>query len=145
MKGTASIISQNKEKFLNELFDLLRIPSISADSAYKQDVLRGAEKVAEFLTASGADKVEICPTAGHPIVYGEKIIDAALPTVLVYGHYDVQPADPLELWTSPPFEPVVKTTEIHPEGAIFARARLLRRQGPVLHARESVRRDDAGR
>src|SRR3989338_435849 len=121
MKGTASIIAGNKEKFLNELFYLLRIPSISADSAYKDDLLRGAEKVAEFLRNAGADKVEICETAGHPIVYGEKIIDAALPTILVYGHYDVQPADPLELWTTPPFEPVIRNTAIHPEGAIFAR------------------------
>ena len=121
MKGTASIIADNKEKFLNELFDLLRIPTISADSAYKTEVLRGAEKVAEFLRNAGADKVEICETAGHPIVYGEKIIDATLPTILVYGHYDVQPADPLGLWTTPPFEPVIRNTPIHPEGAIFAR------------------------
>ena len=121
MKQTLSFISENRERFLAELIELLKIPTISADSAYKNDVLKGAEKVAEFLRNSGADKVEICPTAGHPIVYGEKIIDPALPTVLVYGHYDVQPADPLELWTSPPFEPVIKATDIHPEGAIFAR------------------------
>ncbi len=121
MKGTSSIITENKEKFLSELFDLLRIPSISADSNYKEDVIRGAEKVAEFLTQAGAECVEICKTAGHPIVYGEKIIDPTLPTILVYGHYDVQPADPLELWTTAPFEPVIRTTNIHPEGAIFAR------------------------
>lgn len=121
MKQTLSFISDNRERFLSELIELLRIPTISADSAYKNDVLKGAEKVAEFLRNSGADNVEICPTAGHPIVYGEKIIDPTLPTVLVYGHYDVQPADPLELWTSPPFEPVIKATDIHPEGAIFAR------------------------
>jgi len=121
MQETSSIINANKETYLSELIELLKIPSISADSAYKQDVLRGAEKVAGFLKAAGAEHVEICPTAGHPIVYGEKIIDSQLPTVLVYGHYDVQPADPLELWTSPPFEPVIKKTDIHPEGAIFAR------------------------
>lgn len=121
MNQTQNYIAQNKERFLNELFELLRIPSISADSAYAKDVMMGAEKVAQFLKEAGADVVEICPTAGHPIVYGEKIIDPALPTVLVYGHYDVQPADPLNLWTTPPFEPIVKTTEIHPEGAIFAR------------------------
>ena len=121
MKGTASIITENKEKFLSQLFDLLRIPSVSADSNYKEDVIRGAEKVAEFLTQAGAECVEICKTAGHPIVYGEKIIDPTLPTILVYGHYDVQPADPLELWTTAPFEPVIRTTNIHPEGAIFAR------------------------
>lgn len=121
MEQTQLYIQENKQRFLNELIDLLKIPSISADSNYTKDVLAGAEKVAEFLTAAGAENVEVCKTAGHPIVYGEKIIDPALPTVLVYGHYDVQPADPIDLWTSPPFEPVVKTTEIHPEGAIFAR------------------------
>lgn len=121
MQNTQKYIQESKDKFLQELIDLLKIPTISADSAYAKEVIRGAEKVAEFLRAAGAEQVEICPTDGHPIVYGEKIIDPALPTVLVYGHYDVQPADPIELWTSPPFEPVVKQTAIHPEGAIFAR------------------------
>jgi acetylornithine deacetylase/succinyl-diaminopimelate desuccinylase-like protein len=121
MKITQQTIKENKERYLTELIDLLKIPTISADSAYKGEVLKGAESVADFLTKAGANKVEICETAGHPIVYGERIIDENLPTVLVYGHYDVQPADPLELWTSPPFEPVIKKTEIHPEGAIFAR------------------------
>lgn len=121
MQNTQKYIQDSKDKFLNELIDLLKIPTVSADSAYAKEVIRGAEKVAEFLKEAGAENVEICKTAGHPIVYGEKIIDQALPTVLVYGHYDVQPADPIELWTSPPFEPVVKKTEIHPEGAIFAR------------------------
>ncbi len=121
MQNTQKYIQDSKDKFLNELIDLLKIPTVSADSAYAKEVIRGAEKVAEFLKEAGAENVEICQTAGHPIVYGEKIIDAALPTVLVYGHYDVQPADPIDLWTSPPFEPVVKKTEIHPEGAIFAR------------------------
>jgi acetylornithine deacetylase/succinyl-diaminopimelate desuccinylase-like protein len=101
-------IEQNKEKFLNELLDLLRIPSVSADSKFKGDVRKAAEFVAEKIQAAGADLVEICETAGHPIVFGQKIIDETLPTVLVYGHYDVQPADPYELWNSPPFEPVVK-------------------------------------
>lgn len=121
MQNTQKYIQDSKDKFLNELIELLKIPTVSADSAYAKDVIRGAEKVAEFLKEAGAENVEICQTAGHPIVYGEKIIDAVLPTVLVYGHYDVQPADPIDLWTSPPFEPVVKKTEIHPEGAIFAR------------------------
>ncbi len=121
MQNTQKYIQDSKDKFLSELIDLLKIPTVSADSAYAKEVIRGAEKVAEFLKEAGAEKVEICNTAGHPIVYGEKIIDPALPTVLVYGHYDVQPADPIDLWTSPPFEPVVKKTEIHPEGAIFAR------------------------
>ena len=114
-------LEQNKDRFLNELLEILRIPSVSADSKYAEDVKRTAAFVAEKLKAAGADNVEICPTAGHPIVYGEKFVDAALPTILVYGHYDVQPADPVELWHSPPFEPVIKQTEEHPEGAIYAR------------------------
>lgn len=121
MNSTQNFISANKERFLNELIDLLKIPSISADPSYSKDVHATAIKIAEDLTRIGIDKVEVCETAGYPIVYGEKIIDDSLPTVLVYGHYDVQPADPIELWTSPAFEPVIKTTEIHPEGAIFAR------------------------
>ncbi len=114
-------VQQNKERFLEELMELLRIPSVSADPKYKPDVLRMAEAVKIKLEAAGADKVEVSQTKGYPVVYGEKIIDPKLPTVLVYGHYDVQPADPLELWHSPPFEPVIKKTDIHPDGAIFAR------------------------
>jgi acetylornithine deacetylase/succinyl-diaminopimelate desuccinylase-like protein len=114
-------IHSNKDRFLNELLDLLRIPSVSADPKFKNDVFAAAEFVKNSLEKAGADTVEICQTAGYPIVFGEKIIDPALPTVLVYGHYDVQPADPYELWDSPPFEPVIKNTKIHPEGAIFAR------------------------
>lgn len=121
MEETQRFIGDNKQRFLDELIELLKIPSVSADPAYHQDVLDTAEKVAEFLKAAGADQVEVCETSGYPVVYGEKIIDANLPTVLVYGHYDVQPADPLELWESGPFEPIIKKTEIHPEGAIFAR------------------------
>jgi acetylornithine deacetylase/succinyl-diaminopimelate desuccinylase-like protein len=121
MQQVQDYISKNKERFLDELLDWLRIPSISADPKYKGDVQRMAEAVADKLRAAGADKVEISPTAGHPIVYGEKIIGDHLPTVLVYGHYDVQPADPVELWDSGPFEPVIKKTELHPQGAIFAR------------------------
>ena len=112
---------QHKERFLNELLDLLRIPSISADSKYDADVAKTAQFVHDKLVAAGAENVEICKTAGHPIVYGEKMFDPSLPTILVYGHYDVQPPDPLELWDSPPFEPVIKETEEHPEGAIYAR------------------------
>ena len=110
-------IEQNKEKFLNELLDLLRIPSVSADSQFKDDVRKAAEFVAEKIQIAGADLVEICETAGHPIVFGQKIIDESLPTILVYGHYDVQPADPYELWNSPPFEPVVKDGKIYARGA----------------------------
>src|SRR5690554_6311585 len=121
MKKTQDFIVNNKQRFLDELFELLRIPSVSADPANKGDVKQAAQLVAQHLTEAGADNVEVCETAGHPIVYGEKIIDPQLPTVLVYGHYDVQPADPIELWDSPAFEPIIKKTDIHPDGAIFAR------------------------
>lgn len=121
MDETKKFIEQNKQRFLDELIELLKIPSVSADPAFNQDVLNTADKVAEFLKAAGADEVEVCETSGYPVVYGEKIIDENLPTVLVYGHYDVQPADPIDLWESGPFEPVIKKTKIHPEGAIFAR------------------------
>jgi len=107
--------AKNKDRFLNELLELLRIPSISAKSEHKADMQKCAEAVKARLLEAGADKVEICPTDGHPLVYGEKIIDPAKPTVLVYGHYDVQPAEPLELWKSGPFEPVII------DGKIFAR------------------------
>lgn len=117
MEHVQNYIASNKDKFINELFDLLRIPSVSADSKYKKDVQKAADFIRENLIVAGADKVEICQTKGHPIVYGEKIIDASLPTVLVYGHYDVQPADPLELWHSPPFEPVIKDEKIYARGS----------------------------
>jgi acetylornithine deacetylase/succinyl-diaminopimelate desuccinylase-like protein len=121
MTTIQTYIQENKTRFLDELISLLKIPSVSADKAYKQEVLNTADFVVESLKKAGCDNVEICETPGYPIIYGEKIIDKNLPTVLVYGHYDVQPADPIELWSSPPFEPVIKKTEIHPEGAIFAR------------------------
>ena len=121
MTTIQTYIEENKTRFLDELISLLKIPSVSADKAYKKDVLNTADFVLESLKKAGCDHVELCETPGYPIIYGEKIIDKNLPTVLVYGHYDVQPADPIELWTSPPFEPVIKNTEIHPEGAIFAR------------------------
>ena len=121
MSTIQTYIEENKTRFLDELISLLKIPSVSADKAYKKDVLNTADFVLESLKKAGCDHVELCETPGYPIIYGEKIIDKNLPTVLVYGHYDVQPADPIELWTSPPFEPVIKNTAIHPEGAIFAR------------------------
>ncbi|PNQ75139.1 dipeptidase [Hanstruepera neustonica] len=121
MDNIKDYVNKNQERFLNELIELLKLPSISADSAYKNDMLKTANAVKASLENAGCDNVEICQTDGYPIVYGEKIIDAKLPTILVYGHYDVQPADPLELWTSPPFEPIIKKTELHPDGAIFAR------------------------
>tara|TARA_B100001287_G_scaffold70393_1_gene58031 strand:+ start:40396 stop:41781 length:1386 start_codon:yes stop_codon:yes gene_type:complete len=114
-------INQNKDKFLNELLELLKIPSVSADLKFKRDVLNAANFLKNNLNEIGAENIEIFPTKGHPIVYAEKIISLDLPTVLVYGHYDVQPADPYELWDSDPFDPVIKNTEIHPKGAIFAR------------------------
>ncbi len=117
MQTIQEYVSVNKDRFLNELMDLLRIPSVSADSKYKTDVARAAEFIKKSLEAAGADKVEICPTAGHPIVYGEKIINPALPTVIVYGHYDVQPADPLNLWTTPPFEPQIRDEKIYARGS----------------------------
>jgi len=110
-------IQENKNRFIEELLDLLRIPSISADLSYKTEILRAADYIAQKLREAGADKVALCETPGNPIVYGEKIVDTSLPTVLMYGHYDVQPADPLELWTSPPFEPVIKDDNIYARGA----------------------------
>ncbi|MEP2773733.1 MAG: dipeptidase [Fulvivirga sp.] len=115
--GAKEYIDSNRQKFLDELFDLLRIPSVSADSKFKDDVHRAADFVKSSLEAAGVDKAEVCETAGYPIVYGEKIIDPSLPTVLVYGHYDVQPPDPYELWDSPPFEPVIKNDKIYARGA----------------------------
>ncbi len=121
MEKATQYIQENKQRFLDELFELLRIPSVSADPQYKDDVARCADAVASHLRNAGADKVEVCKTAGHPIVYGEKMTDPSKPTVLVYGHYDVQPADPFELWNTPPFEPTIRKTDVHPDGAIFAR------------------------
>jgi Acetylornithine deacetylase/Succinyl-diaminopimelate desuccinylase and related deacylases len=121
MKELKSYLETNKQRFLDELLDLLRIPSVSADPAYAKDVRRMAEATAEHLRKVGLDQVEVCETAGHPIVYAEKMVNPKAPTVLVYGHYDVQPPDPLDLWDSPAFEPVVKKTKLHPDGAIFAR------------------------
>lgn len=112
-----SYIQENQDRFISELLDLLRIPSVSADPKFKDDVWRAAEYIAGKLREAGADQVELCPTAGYPIVYGEKILDPALPTVLVYGHYDVQPADPYELWNSPPFDPVIVEGKIYARGA----------------------------
>lgn len=120
-KQISDYIESNKERFLSELFDLLRIPSVSADPKHAEDVKRTADAVKCRLQEAGAEKAEVCTTNGYPVVYAEKIIDPKKPTVVVYGHYDVQPADPLNLWHSPPFEPVIKKTEIHPGGAIFAR------------------------
>lgn len=117
MEFINGFIETNKDRLLNELLEVLRIPSVSADPKYKNDVVRTAEWMADALKKAGADHVEVCPTKGHPIVFGEKIIDINKPTVLCYGHYDVQPADPVNLWDSPPFEPVIKDGNIYARGA----------------------------
>lgn len=112
-----SYITQHKERFLNELLELLKIPSVSADSRFKPDLNKAAEWVKDKILRAGADYAAVFPTSGHPVVYGEKIIDEKLPTILVYGHYDVQPADPVDLWDSPPFDPVIKDGKIYARGA----------------------------
>ena len=117
MKDVKAYIEANRERFLEELFELIRIPSISAESEHKPDMLRCAEKWKEFLLKAGCDKAEVMPTEGNPVVYGEKTIDPAKPTVCVYGHYDVMPVAPLELWRTSPFEPVVKDGKIWARGA----------------------------
>lgn len=121
MKAVHKYIDKNKKRYLQELIAFLKIPSISADPKYAKDVKKAASFLKDRMKEAGIENIKIFPTAGHPIVYGEKITDPKLPTVLVYGHYDVQPPDPIELWDSPPFEPVIKKTKIHPKGAIFAR------------------------
>ncbi len=121
MKEVKKYLDDHQERFLEELLELLRIPSVSADPSFKTDVARMAEATAKHLRQVGLDQVEVHTTPGHPIVYGEKMVGPKAPTVLVYGHYDVQPPDPLDLWENPPFEPVVKKTKLHPQGAIFAR------------------------
>src|SRR3954466_15776951 len=121
MKSWKEYQEKNKDRFLNEMLELLRVPSISAKSEHKADMKKTAELVKQRLIEAGADKAEVMSTEGHPVVYAEKIIDPSKPAVLVYGHYDVQPPDPLELWETPPFEPVIRKTPVHPDGAIFAR------------------------
>lgn len=117
MEQVKAYIDENKDRFLQELFELIRIPSVSSSEANKPDMLRTAEAVKDALLRAGVDKAEIRKTDGHPVVYGEKHIDASKPTVLVYGHYDVQPAEPLDLWKSPPFEPEVREGKIYARGA----------------------------
>ena len=121
MDKIKNYIDTNKDRFLDELFELIKIPSVSAQKEHDLDVRKAAELIKNHLLKLNLDNCEICETQGHPIVYGEKIIDKNLPTILVYGHYDVQPVDPIELWDKDPFKPYIKKTKIHPEGAIFAR------------------------
>ncbi|MCK9291280.1 MAG: M20/M25/M40 family metallo-hydrolase, partial [Bacteroidales bacterium] len=117
MEKVKAYIESNKDRFLEELFGLIRIPSISSLSDHKADMVRAAEYWRDSILQAGADKAEVMPTDGNPVVYGEKIINPALPTVLVYGHYDVMPVDPIELWDSPPFEPEVRDGKIWARGA----------------------------
>ena len=145
MKKLAKYHKAHKDRYLEELKDLLRIPSVSADPAYKKDVLATADFIKQKLEDAGVNNVEICPTKGYPIVYGEYIVDKKLPTVLVYGHYDVQPPDPLDLWESGPFEPVVKKTKLHPKGAIFARGACDDKGQVYMHIKafEAMKANDA--
>jgi len=117
MQNIQQFIETNQDRFLDELFGLIRIPSISSEEKHKPDMVKAAEYWAALLLKSGADKAEVMPTTGNPVVYGEKIINPDLPTVLVYGHYDVMPVDPLELWNSPPFEPQIRDGKIYARGA----------------------------
>lgn len=117
MSNLNQYLEANQERFINELIELLKVPSISADSKYKADTFKTAEMVRAQLEAAGAENTELCETDGYPVVYGEKIIDESLPTILVYGHYDVQPPDPLDLWKSPPFKPVIENGKIYARGA----------------------------
>ena len=121
MIPSSEYVKENKDRFIEELLRLLKIPSISADPKYKQECLQTADEVKKALGQAGCQQVEICETPGLPVVFGQIIKDAQLPTVLVYGHYDVQPPDPMDLWDSPPFEPKIKNTQEHPDGAIYAR------------------------
>ncbi len=117
MQDLKNYIEENRERFLEELFELIRIPSISSKDAHKDDMYKAAEWVKENLLKKGADLAEVCDTEGPPVVYGEKTIDPALPTVIIYGHYDVQPVEPLELWKSEPFEPEIREEKIFARGA----------------------------
>ena len=121
MKEIKQFIRNNNDRILTELFDLLKIKSVSADSNFKKNVKDAAIFLKDNFEKIGCENIEIIETAGHPIVYADKIISDYAPTVLVYGHYDVQPADPIELWDNPPFDPIIKKTKTHPEGAIYAR------------------------
>ena len=117
MDNIKNFIEENKERFVNELFELIRIPSVSSDENHKEDMYKTAEKIKQHLLKVGIDKAEICKTEGHPVVFGEKIINSDLPTVIVYGHYDVQPEGDLELWHKPPYEPTIIDNKIYGRGA----------------------------
>jgi len=124
MENLKSHIESNSQRFLDELFGLIRIPSISSVSEHKDDMVKTAEYIVDQLLKAGADKAEVMATTGHPVVYGEKIIDPSRPTILVYGHYDVMPVDPIELWHSPPFEPEIRDGRIYARGAVDDKGQL---------------------
>ena len=113
----SAYLESNKERFLDERIELLRIPSVSADKKFANDIIEAAEMIKSRLLEAGCDHAELVETKGNPVVYAERIIDSNLPTVVVYGHYDVQPADPYELWDSPPFEPEIRNEKIYARGA----------------------------
>ncbi len=117
MNDLKKYIEDNEKRFLDELFELIRIPSVSSKEEHKEDMYKAAEWIKQKLIQDGADKAEVMETEGHPVVYGEKIIDTSLPTILIYGHYDVQPAEPFDLWESPPFEPEIRDGKIYARGA----------------------------
>ncbi|MFZ4546553.1 MAG: dipeptidase [Bacteroidales bacterium] len=124
MDPIKTYIQTNKDRFLDELFGLIRIPSISSENEHKEDMVKTAQYIVDQLLKAGAEKAEIMPTTGHPVVYGEKIIDPGKPTILVYGHYDVMPVDPLNLWDSPPFEPEIRDGKIFARGAVDDKGQL---------------------
>jgi acetylornithine deacetylase/succinyl-diaminopimelate desuccinylase-like protein len=117
MNNLQQFIQTNESRFLDELFELIKIPSVSSNESHKQDMLKAAEWIKDKLISDGADHAEVMQTEGHPVVFGKKIINPSLPTVLVYGHYDVQPAEPFDLWKSPPFEPEIRDGKIYARGA----------------------------
>ncbi len=117
MNSTQQYIAENKERFLSELFDLIRIPSVSSQSKHKADMEKVAQHWKEILLSAGADRAEVMPTEGNPVVFGEKLVDPSFPTVLVYGHADVMPVEPLDLWHSNPFEPEIREGKIYARGA----------------------------
>lgn len=145
MSDLKSYIDDHKDRFLEELFGLLKKPSISTDPKHKKDILAAAQDVKQYLQEAGCENAEVCETPGNPVVYADKIFDKSLPTILVYGHYDVQPPDPIDLWDNPPFDPVIKKTAIHPEGAIFARGSCDDKGQMFMHikAMETMIKNDA--
>ena len=131
MSNIKSYIDENKERILDELFGLIRIPSISSQTDHKADMLKAADYIKEAILKAGADRAEVIPSDGNPVVFGEKIVDPAAPTVLIYAHYDVMPVDPIELWTSNPFEPVIRDGKIYARGANDDKGQMLDRKSVV--------------